>query len=85
MILITLLGNCKKVMGYSSLLLEKQSASINEIVSFLEKTALESKANFSIDNHLLVVNGIDSSLLDTNESLVQNGDTVTVVPIIHGG
>jgi hypothetical protein len=72
-------------MGYSSLLLEKQSASINEIVSFLEKTALESKANFSIDNHLLVVNGIDSSLLDTNESLVQNGDTVTVVPIIHGG
>jgi molybdopterin converting factor small subunit len=85
LILITLLGNCKKVMGYSSLLLEKQSASINEIVSFLEKTALESKANFSIDNHLLVVNGIDSSLLDTNESLVQNGDTVTVVPIIHGG
>jgi molybdopterin converting factor small subunit len=72
-------------MGYSSLLLEKQSASINEIVSFLEKTALESKANFSMDNHLLVVNGIDSSLLDTNESLVQNGDTVTVVPIIHGG
>jgi molybdopterin converting factor small subunit len=85
LILITLLGNCKKVMGYSSLLLEKQSASINEIVSFLEKTASESKANFSIDNHLLVVNGIDSSLLDTNESLVQNGDTVTVVPIIHGG
>jgi molybdopterin converting factor small subunit len=85
LILITLLGNCKKVMGYSSLLLEKQSASINEIVSFLEKTALESKANFSMDNHLLVVNGIDSSLLDTNESLVQNGDTVTVVPIIHGG
>ena len=85
MILITLLGNCKKVMGYSSLLLEKQSASINEIVSFLEKTALESKANFSIDNHLLVVNEVDSSLLDTNESLVQNGDTVTVVPIVHGG
>jgi molybdopterin converting factor small subunit len=24
-------------------------------------------------------------LLDTNESLVQNGDTVTVVPIVHGG
>ena len=85
LILIRLLGNCKKVMGFSSLLLEKQSASINEIVSFLEKSALESKANFSIDNHLLVVNGVDSSLLDTNESLIQNGDTVTVVPIVHGG
>ena len=72
-------------MGFSSLLLEKQSASINEIVSFLEKSALESKVNFNIDNHLLVVNGVDSSLLDTNESLVQNGDTVTVVPIVHGG
>jgi molybdopterin converting factor small subunit len=85
LILIRLLGNCKKVMGFSSLLFEKQSASINEIVSFLERSALESKANFSIDNHLLVVNGVDSSLLDTNESLVQNGDTVTVVPIVHGG
>ena len=72
-------------MGFSSLLLEKQSASINEIVSFLERSALESKANFSRDNHLLVVNGVDSSLLDTNESLIQNGDTVTVVPIVHGG
>jgi molybdopterin converting factor small subunit len=72
-------------MGFSSLHLEKQSASINEIVSFLEKSALDSKANFSIDNHLLVVNGVDSSMLDTNESLVQNGDTVTVVPIVHGG
>jgi molybdopterin converting factor small subunit len=85
LILIRLLGNCKKVMGLSSLHLEQQSASINEIVSFLERSALESKANFSIDNHLLVVNGVDSSLLDTNESLVQNGDTVTVVPIVHGG
>jgi molybdopterin converting factor small subunit len=85
LILIRLLGNCKKVMGFSSLLLEKQSASINEIVSFLERSALESKANFSRDNHLLVVNGVDSSLLDTNESLIQNGDTVTVVPIVHGG
>jgi molybdopterin converting factor small subunit len=85
LILIRLLGNCKKVMGLSSLHLEKQSASINEIVSFLERSALESKANFSIDNHLLVVNGVDSSLLDTNELLVQNGDTVTVVPIVHGG
>ena len=72
-------------MGFSSILLEKQSASINEIISFLEKSALESKANFNLDNHLLVVNGVDSSLLDTNESLVQNGDTVTVVPIVHGG
>lgn len=72
-------------MGFSSILLEKQSASINEIISFLEKSALESKANFSKDNHLLVVNGVDSSLLDTNESLVQNGDTVTVVSIVHGG
>lgn len=85
MILIRLLGNCKKVIGCSSLLYEKQSASINEIVSFLEKSALGSKANFSQDNHLLVVNGVDSSLLDTNESLVQDGDTVTVVPIVHGG
>jgi molybdopterin converting factor small subunit len=32
-----------------------------------------------------VVNGVDSSLLDANESLVGDGDIVTVIPIIHGG
>jgi molybdopterin converting factor small subunit len=64
---------------------EKYPTSINEIVSFLDKSASGHGATFSPDNILVVVNGVDSSILDASESLVQDGDIVTVVPIIHGG
>lgn len=85
MILIRLLGSCKKIIGCSSLAYEKHPTSINEIVSYLDKSASANGTDFSPDNILVVVNGVDSSILDANESLVQDGDIVTVVPIIHGG
>jgi molybdopterin converting factor small subunit len=85
LILIRLLGRYKKVMGCSSLKYKKHPASINEIVSFLDGSASGYNTVFKRDNFLIVVNGIDSSLLDANESLVRDGDIVTVIPIIHGG
>jgi molybdopterin converting factor small subunit len=83
--MIRLLGSYKKALGCSSLKLKKHSASINEIVSFLGRSVSGYDTDFKRDNFLIVVNGIDSSLLDANESLVKDGDIVTVIPIIHGG
>lgn len=85
MILIRLLGRYKKAMGCSSLKYKKHPASINEIVSYLDGSVSGYNTFFKRDNFLIVVNGVDSSLLDTNESLVRDGDIVTVIPIIHGG
>jgi molybdopterin converting factor small subunit len=85
LILIRFLGNCRKVMGCSSLEYNKSHASINEIVSFLDKSASGDRTPFDHDNILVVVNGVHSSLLDVNESLVRDGDIVTVAPLIHGG
>jgi molybdopterin converting factor small subunit len=82
---IRLLGSYKKALGCSSLKFKKHSASINEIVSFLGRFVSGYDTDFKRDNFLIVVNGIDSSLLDTNESLVKDGDIVTIIPIIHGG
>ncbi|MFZ0204331.1 MAG: MoaD/ThiS family protein [Nitrososphaeraceae archaeon] len=85
MILIRLLGRYKKAMGCSSLKYRKHPASINEIVSYLDGSVSGYNTFFKRDNFLIVVNGVDSSLLDANESLVRDGDIVTVIPIIHGG
>jgi molybdopterin converting factor small subunit len=85
LILIRLLGRYKKAMGCSSLKYRKHPASINEIVSFLDGSVSGYNTFFKRDNFLIVVNGVDSSLLDANESLVRDGDIVTVIPIIHGG
>jgi molybdopterin converting factor small subunit len=82
---IRLLGGYKKALGCSSLEFKKHSASINDIVSFLGRSISGYDIDFKRDNFLIVVNGIDSSLLDINESLVKDGDIVTIIPIIHGG
>lgn len=85
MILIRFIGNCKKVVGHSSLVYEKNPASINEIVSFMNRVALSPETKLKRDNILMVVNGVDSSVLNADELLVQDGDVVTVVPVVHGG
>ena len=64
---------------------KKHPASINEIVSYLDGSVSGYNTFFKRDNFLIVVNGVDSSLLDANESFVRDGDIVTVIPIIHGG
>jgi molybdopterin converting factor small subunit len=69
---IRLLGSYKKELGCSSLNFEKHAASGYD-------------SDFKSGHSLIVVNGIDSSLLDVNKSLVKDGDIVTVIPIIHGG
>lgn len=64
---------------------EKNPASINEIVSFMNRVASSPETKLKRDNILMVVNGVDSSVLNADELLVQDGDVVTVVPVVHGG
>jgi molybdopterin converting factor small subunit len=72
-------------MGCSSLKYEKYPASINDIVSFVSRAASSSKASAIRNDFLIVINGVDSSVLNAEEQLLQDGDLVTVVPVIHGG
>jgi molybdopterin converting factor small subunit len=67
------------------LVYEKHPASINEIVSFMNRVALSPETKLKRDNFLMVVNGVDSSVLNADELMVQDGDVVTVVPVVHGG
>jgi molybdopterin converting factor small subunit len=34
---------------------------------------------------LIAINGVESSVLSGNDTLVQTGDKVTIVPVVHGG
>ena len=85
MILIRFLGNFKKLTGCSSLVYEKYPASINDIISFVNRLALGADVELRQDNFLMVINGVDSSVLNSDEPILQDGDLVTIVPVIHGG
>jgi molybdopterin converting factor small subunit len=72
-------------MGCSSLKYKKHPASINDIVSFVNRAASSPEVSVMRDDFLIVINGVDSSVLNSEEQLLQDGDLVTVVPVVHGG
>jgi molybdopterin converting factor small subunit len=80
---IRLLGGVKNAVGRSTLVLDKEVASISEILSFLRSNVRDS--NFDGDNILLTINGAESSMLSADESIVKTGDDVRIVTIVHGG
>ncbi|HZC48928.1 MAG TPA: MoaD/ThiS family protein [Nitrososphaeraceae archaeon] len=84
MITINLLGGAKKIIGASSLVFYRSTASISEILAFLQENALETKILDS-NNLLIAVNGIESSALSGNDTVAKTGDIITIVSVVHGG
>jgi sulfur-carrier protein len=81
---IKLLGGIKKTAGRSSLVFNKQIASISEVLTFLKDNVNDPKI-LDTDNVLVTINGADSSMLSKDENILKTGDSVTVVTIVHGG
>jgi len=50
----------------------------------LQSQAKDSRI-FNSNNLLIAINGVESSVLSGNDTLVQTGDKVTIVPVVHGG
>jgi len=84
LITINLLGGAKKAVGTSLVILEKPTASISDILKLLGSQAKDSRI-FNSNNLLIAINGVESSVLSGNDTLVQTGDKVTIVPVVHGG
>jgi molybdopterin converting factor small subunit len=84
LITINLLGGAKKIIGASSLVFYRSTASISEILAFLQENALETKILDS-NNLLIAVNGVESSALSGNDTVAKTGDIITIVSVVHGG
>jgi sulfur-carrier protein len=84
LITINLLGGTKKIIGTSSIVFYRPTASISEILAFLQENALEPKILDS-NNLLIAVNGIESSALSGNDTVAKTGDIITIVSVVHGG
>lgn len=85
MIIVKLLGGARK--SFSSNELEIQSDGIT-IFALLDRLKVSIPANLpqlDQDNILVAVNGIDSSVLQGKETLLKNGDVVSIIPVVHGG
>ena len=84
MIIINLLGAAKKIIGESTINLEKDSTNLKELLEFLKSKSNRS-TSLDSENILIAINGVEASSLCGNDTVVRCGDVVTVVTVVHGG
>jgi len=84
MIKLELLGGVKKAVGRSSVILGDTRLSICEILMLLRRNVNEPGV-LALNNILIAVNGVEYSSLDGTDTVVESGDTVTIVTVAHGG
>ena len=85
MITIKLLGGAKKALGTDKLEFEKYDYTISELLDFIQKKLPQNTSGLDTKNILVAINGMDSSTLDGFQTKLKDGDTVSIIPIIHGG
>lgn len=92
MITINLLGGARKAIGKSSIVLDKHSTSIQEILKFLKENAVATphsperlKTALDYNSILITINGVESTILGGTDTSIRSGDVVTIVTVVHGG
>ncbi|SRR5579885_965146 len=85
MITVKLLGGAKRSFLSDKLSIDKNSMSVRDLLVHLQNLVPKDMSAFDARNILVAINGADSSALQGNETLVKDGDVVSIIPVIHGG
>lgn len=85
MIQVKLLGGAKKSFATDKLTIDKDNLTIKELLDILKKSKLKDTPELDQNNILIAVNGIDSSALEGKTTKLKDNDTVSIIPVIHGG
>ncbi len=84
MITLKLLGGVKKAIGKNSIVIDKSQSTLKEIFEELKNKSKDARI-IDEKNLMVSVNGIDSSVIGGKEAIIETGDIITIVTIIHGG
>lgn len=85
MLSIKLLGGAKKSFGSDFIPVDLDGITIKTLLEHLLSIKPKDTVTLDTKNLLVAVNGVDSSALDGYDTVLHSNDTVTIIPIIHGG
>lgn len=85
MITVKLLGGARKSFASDKLEIQSDSMSISGLLDHLQESIPATSPPLDSNNILVAVNGVDSSALQGKETLLKNGDIVSIIPLVHGG
>lgn len=85
MITIKLLGGAKKSFNTDALSADFDTITIAGLLDHLISIKPKGTPDLDTKNILVAVNGVDSSALEGHDTVLGANDTVSIIPIIHGG
>ena len=85
MIRVELVGGAKKSFSKNVIEIDIDSTTVGEMLGILDSMRLDGSPAIDSKNTLVAVNGADTSATGGLSSAVRRGDTISIIPIIHGG
>ena len=85
MITIKFLGGAKKSFGADMITSDLSEITIRDLLAHLLSVKPKNTLELDTKNILVAVNGVDSSALEGQDTILHQDDIVSIIPIIHGG
>jgi len=85
LITIKFLGGAKKSFGTDLVSVDLDNVAIRDLLVRLLSIKPKNTLDLDTKNILVAVNGIDSSALEGQNTMLHSGDVISIIPIIHGG
>jgi molybdopterin converting factor small subunit/tRNA threonylcarbamoyladenosine modification (KEOPS) complex Cgi121 subunit len=85
MITVKLLGGARKSFSSDKLEIQNDTMTVSGLLDHLKASIPQNLPQLDPVNILIAVNGVDSSALQGKETLLKNGDVVSIIPLVHGG
>ena len=85
MIIVKLLGGAKKSFLTDKLEVEKDEMTIAGLLDYLQKSIPKNMSVLDFKNILVAVNGVDLSALGGSDTVLKDGDIISIIPVVHGG
>ena len=85
MITVKLIGGAKKSFLKDQFEINASDITILELFNLLLKLKSNNSPELDTKNILIAINGVDSSAINGQSTIIKNNDLVSIIPVIHGG
>lgn len=85
MITVKFLGGAKKSFPSGILSVDKEDLTVQQLLDYLLLKKPQDTPELDTDNILVAINGADSSAVGGKSAVLNSGDMITIIPVIHGG
>ena len=85
MITVKLIGGAKKSFLKDQFEINASDITILELFNLLLKLKPNNSPELDTKNILIAINGVDSSAINGQSTIIKNNDLVSIIPVIHGG